>query len=134
MSIILFNVATNRYLFSCLKIIFLLINYQHFHESCCVNEFLRFPVNMPLVASIGPVLVRCWHYRPSTGPVLAHNGMIMVPTAVLPICSPSPGLLRQVPHLSLHLDSPVVSVRALARHDLNTPTHMLDLLLEADQS
>ena len=35
------------------------------------------PVNMPLVASTGPVLVRCWQHRPSTGPVLAHNGMFM---------------------------------------------------------
>jgi len=33
------------------------------------------PVNMPLVASTWPVLVRCWQHRPSTGPVLAHNGM-----------------------------------------------------------
>ena len=32
---------------------------------------------MPLVASTGPVLVRCWQHRPSTGPVLAHNGMFM---------------------------------------------------------
>ena len=30
---------------------------------------------MPLVASTGPVLVRCCQHRPSTGPVLAHNGM-----------------------------------------------------------
>jgi len=28
---------------------------------------------MPLHASTGPVLVRCWQHRPSTGPVLAHN-------------------------------------------------------------
>ena len=34
-------------------------------------------VNMPLVASTGPALVRCWQHRPSTGPVLAHNGMFM---------------------------------------------------------
>ena len=32
---------------------------------------------MLLVASTGPVLVRCWQHRPSTGPVLAHNGMFM---------------------------------------------------------
>ena len=36
-----------------------------------------FPLNMPLVASTGPVLVRCWQHRPSTGPILAHNGMSM---------------------------------------------------------
>jgi len=30
---------------------------------------------MPLVASTGPVLVRCCQHRPSTGPVLAHTGM-----------------------------------------------------------
>ena len=34
-------------------------------------------VNMPLVASTGPVLVRLWQHRPGTGPVLAHNGMFM---------------------------------------------------------
>ena len=27
--------------------------------------------------STGPVLVRCWQHRASTGPVLAHNGMFM---------------------------------------------------------
>jgi len=32
------------------------------------------PVNMPLVVSTGPVLVQCWQHRPSTEPVLAHNG------------------------------------------------------------
>ena len=32
---------------------------------------------MPLVASTGSVLVRCWQHRPSTGPVLATNGMFM---------------------------------------------------------
>ena len=36
-----------------------------------------FPVNMPLVASTGPLLVRCWQHRTSTGPVLATNGMFM---------------------------------------------------------
>ena len=36
-----------------------------------------FPVNMPLVASTGPVLVRCCQHRPSTGPVLAHNCMFI---------------------------------------------------------
>ena len=35
------------------------------------------PVNMPLVASTGPVLVLCWQHLPSTSPVLAHNGMFM---------------------------------------------------------
>ena len=38
---------------------------------------MKEPVNMPLVASTGPVLVRCWQRRTSTGPVLAHNGMFM---------------------------------------------------------
>jgi len=33
------------------------------------------PVNLPLVASTGPVLVRCWQHRPSIGPVLAHTSM-----------------------------------------------------------
>ena len=42
------------------------------YKSCRTN-----PVNMPLVASTGPVLVRCCQHRPSTGPVLAHNGMLM---------------------------------------------------------
>ena len=32
---------------------------------------------MPVQASIGPVLGRCYQHRPSTGPVLAHNGMCM---------------------------------------------------------
>ena len=40
------------------------------------HQFI-YPVNMTLVASTGPVLVRCWQDRPSTGPVLAHNGMFM---------------------------------------------------------
>ena len=30
---------------------------------------------MPVCASTGPVLVRCWQHRPSTGPVLACHGM-----------------------------------------------------------
>ena len=42
-----------------------------------VIYFIFFPVNMPLVSSIGPVLVRCWQHWPSTGPVLAYNGMFM---------------------------------------------------------
>ena len=32
----------------------------------------RFPINMPLCASTGPALGRCWQHRTSTGPVLAH--------------------------------------------------------------
>ena len=32
---------------------------------------------MPLVASTRPVLVRCRQLRPSTGPVLVHDGMFM---------------------------------------------------------
>ena len=35
------------------------------------------PINMPLCASTGPVLVQCCQHRPSTGPVLAHNGVFM---------------------------------------------------------
>ena len=35
------------------------------------------PVNMPLVASTGPILDRCCQHRPSTGPVLAYTGMFM---------------------------------------------------------
>ena len=38
---------------------------------------------MLLVASTGPVLVRCCQHRPSTGPVLAHNGMFMGMSGVL---------------------------------------------------
>ena len=30
-----------------------------------------YPINMPLCASTGPVLVRCWQHQTSTGPVLA---------------------------------------------------------------
>jgi len=33
------------------------------------------PINRPLRTSTGPVLDRCWQHRPSTGPVLATNGM-----------------------------------------------------------
>jgi len=33
------------------------------------------PINMPLRASTGPVLVRCCQHRTRTGPVLATNGM-----------------------------------------------------------
>ena len=41
-----------------------------------LNECLRevsicFPVNMPVCASTGPFLGRCWQHRPRTGPVLA---------------------------------------------------------------
>ena len=36
-----------------------------------------YPVKMPLVASTGPVLVRCWQHQPRTGPVLATNGIFM---------------------------------------------------------
>ena len=35
----------------------------------------RFPINMPLCASTGPVLSRCSQHHTSTGPVLANNGM-----------------------------------------------------------
>ena len=31
---------------------------------------------MLLVASIEPLLVRCWQHRLRTGPVLAHNGIV----------------------------------------------------------
>ena len=41
------------------------------------HKTIDIPVNMPLFASTGPVLVRCWQHRPNTGPVLAHNGMFM---------------------------------------------------------
>jgi len=33
------------------------------------------PINMPLRARTGPVLVRCCQHRTSTGPVLATSGM-----------------------------------------------------------
>jgi len=33
---------------------------------------------MLLCASTGPVLVRGWQHQTSTGPVLAHNGMLLV--------------------------------------------------------
>jgi len=31
---------------------------------------------LPLVASTGPVLVRCWQRQPGTGLLLAHSGML----------------------------------------------------------
>ena len=31
---------------------------------------------MPVCASTGPVIGRCWQHQPSTGPVLAHNGLV----------------------------------------------------------
>jgi len=33
------------------------------------------PINMPLSASIGPVLGRCYQHRTSIRPVLAHTGI-----------------------------------------------------------
>ena len=36
----------------------------------------QIPVNMPVSASTGPVLVRCWQHWPSTGPVLADYGIV----------------------------------------------------------
>ena len=39
------------------------------------SQGLQSPVNMPIGASTGPVLVRRWQHRPSTGPVLARNGI-----------------------------------------------------------
>ena len=36
-----------------------------------------YPINMQVQASTGPVLGRCYQYRPITCPVLAHNGMCM---------------------------------------------------------
>ena len=38
---------------------------------------LQIPINMPLCASTGPVLDRCWQHRTSTCPVMAHYGMFM---------------------------------------------------------
>jgi len=35
------------------------------------------PCKHAIICCTGPVLVRCCQYRPSTGPVLAHNGMFM---------------------------------------------------------
>ena len=44
----------------------------------CINLLVRkHDVNMPLCASTGPVLVRCWQHRSSTCPVLAHTSMCM---------------------------------------------------------
>jgi len=40
-------------------------------------KYVTNPVNMPLCASTGPVLARCWQHRTSTGPVLATNGMFI---------------------------------------------------------
>ena len=40
---------------------------------CCYRR--AYPINMPLCASTGPVLVRCCQHPTSTGPVLATNGM-----------------------------------------------------------
>ena len=46
------------------------------------------PVNMPLRAGTGPVLVRCCQHWPSTGPVLVHNGMFMgVPWVSTTVCT-----------------------------------------------
>ena len=42
--------------------------------ACCV----AYPVNMPLCASTGPVLGRCWQHQPSAGPVLTCTGMFIV--------------------------------------------------------
>jgi len=36
-----------------------------------------YPINMPLCASTGPVLVQCCQHQTSTGPVLATNDMIL---------------------------------------------------------
>ena len=41
----------------------------------CVRTVGCSPVNIPLAASTGPVLSRCWQHRPSTGPVLTNDGM-----------------------------------------------------------
>ena len=42
------------------------------------NSKIKSPVNMPVWASTGPVLVQWWQHRPSTGPILAHYGMFKV--------------------------------------------------------
>ena len=42
------------------------------------------PINMPVSASTGPVLVLCCQHRPSIGPVLAHNGMFMAKCPAIP--------------------------------------------------
>ena len=41
----------------------------------CTYRNMGLPVNMPLTASTGPVLVRCCQHGTSTSPVLAVNGM-----------------------------------------------------------
>ena len=47
------------------------------YRNWVVSIKMQYHLNMPLVASTGPVLVRCCQHRSSTGPVLAHNGMFM---------------------------------------------------------
>jgi len=42
-----------------------------------ISFSISMPVNMLLVESTGTVLVRCCQHRPSTGPILALNGMFM---------------------------------------------------------
>ena len=46
-----------------------------FPEEANYTELIRYPVKMPVGASTGPLLGRCWQHRPTTGPVLAHTGM-----------------------------------------------------------
>jgi len=58
------NMLSHECIVSCLPFLFWAV-YFTFH----------FPINMPLRASTGPVLVRCCQHRPSTGPVPARNGM-----------------------------------------------------------
>jgi len=51
-------------------------------------------VNMPVWASTGLVLVRCWQHWPSTGPVLAHYGMFLgysIPQTIRVITYQQPG-------------------------------------------
>jgi len=62
-----------------------------------------------LVASTGPVLVRCWQHRPSTGSVLAHKGMFMVPTLrwvcsvrARTCCMTDHSMEANLPNFSLH--------------------------------
>ena len=43
--------------------------------SYLIYYLCEIPVNMPVGARTGPVLVQCWQHRPSTGPVQARNSM-----------------------------------------------------------
>ena len=60
--------------------------YSTIHYRSSTTYKRRYRINMPLCASTGTVLGRRWQHRPSTGLVLAHNGMFMGPLPVIIYC------------------------------------------------